>query len=146
MWLKILLVVTAFVGSEGFGKLIPGGERVLTTEEIKSDKVLQDLDNILIQVANMYNRKSNSMYAYRITETVKITKRVVAGIEYGITLQFTPTECKKSKEKFTKEDLMSCKLSEVNGRPKTCRFTAWYRPWLILGAPMPLKIDMRECR
>ena len=145
MLITVLVFFAALSGIEGLGGMMPGGAKILTEEEIKADNVLQGIEDILVQIADIYNKRSNALYAYRITQTVQITKRVVAGFEYGITVQFTPTECKKNTDKYLKDDLKNCQLSAENGRPQTCTFTAWYRPWLILGAPTPLKIDMKKC-
>ena len=144
-WKVALLTLAVLSGIEGLGeKMMPGGAKVLTEEEIKADERLQDMGSILTQVADIYNKQSNSLYAYRVTKTEQIKRKVVAGTEYELTLKFAPTECKKNKDKYLKDDLKNCEISD--GRPQICTFTAWYRPWLVLGAPLPLKIDMKKCK
>ena len=144
-WKVALLIFAISSGIEGLGeKMMPGGAKVLTEKEIKADERLQGMESILMQIADIYNKRSNSLYAYRVAETVQIKRRVVAGLEYEFTLKFVPTECKKNQDKFLKDDLKNCEISD--GRPQICMFTAWYRPWLILGAPLPLKIDMKGCK
>ena len=117
----------------------------MTKAEIQSEPALQDMDSILMESADIYNKRSNSLYAYRITETVQIAKRIVAGTEYEIKVHLTATGCNKNVDKIFKKDLQNCRLKAENGTPQTCTFTAWYRPWLVLGAPVPLKIDLKDC-
>merc|ERR1712071_75225 len=133
-WVYVLAALTAIASSDAF---MPGGATTMTTKQIKDDETLQ---RILPQVEMEFNARSNSLHAYRSTNMVQIKKRVVAGLEYEITLQFTPTKCKKNVDKDMKQDLKDCKLSVDNGRPQTCTFVAWYRPWLILGQPQPVRI------
>ncbi|XP_065058522.1 cystatin-1-like [Rhopilema esculentum] len=146
-WIFLVAVLTVIAGTDGLSKrsFMPGGAKILTEEEIKNDKILQS-ENIFMQIADTYNKMSNSLFASRIADTVEVKKRIVAGVEYEITIQFTPTECKKNADKYTKDDLQKCQFSADNGRPQTCTFTAWFRPWLILGVPQPVKIEMKSCR
>ena len=136
-WAYVLAALTAIASSDAF---MPGGAKIMTQKEIKADAILQ---KILPQVETEFNTRSNALHAYRSTETVQVKKRVVAGLEYEITLKFTPTECKKNVDKDMKQDLKNCKLSVENGLPQTCTFVAWYRPWLILGQPQPVRIDLK---
>lgn len=140
-WVYVLAALTAIASSDAF---MPGGATIMTKKEIKGDAILQ---RILPQIEMQFNTRSNSLHAYRSTDTVQVKKRVVAGLEYEVTIQFTPTECKKNVDKDMKQELKDCKLSVENGRPQTCTYVAWYRPWLILGQPQPVKIDLKgKCR
>ena len=144
-WKVALLTFAILSGIEGLDeKMMPGGAKILTEEEIKADERLKDMGNILKRIAEVYNERSNSLYAYRVTETEQIKRKVVAGTEYELKLKFVPTECMKNKGKFSINDLKNCKISD--GRPQICTFTAWYRPWLILGAPLPVEIAMKGCQ
>ena len=147
MWKVTFLTIAALLCIEKLSaEMQPGGARVLTEKEIQSESALQDMDSILMESADIYNKRSNSLYAYRITGTVQIAKRVVAGIEYDIKVNLKATACNKNTDKIFKKDLQNCQLKAENGSPKTCTFTAWFRPWLVLGAPAPVQIDFKGCQ
>ncbi|XP_022108692.1 cystatin-1-like [Acanthaster planci] len=53
------------------------------------------------------NKMSNDLYVRRMTDVIKAQKQVVEGMNYYLTIEMTPTECKKNDPI---EELDSCKL------------------------------------
>ena len=139
VWTTILLALVALSGIDG---KTPVSGNILNAEEIKYDEGLKDMESILMQIADMYNKRSNSLYAYKVTETIEVAKRIESPdlSEYDLTIKLSPTECKKNKDKFLKDDLKSCELNADHRRPQICTFV------LRQNATHTFKIDMKGCK
>ncbi len=141
--LLVLLLGLTLVNDAATGLRLPTEEKRLgLSSEVKA---LQE-SKTFEEVEKLYNRMANSMYAYRIRDLkeVKLTKRPGSvGLDYDIVAVMVASECKKD-QSFVAEDLHNCKITN-SATPQKCRFNAWFRPWLILGAPQPSKVTFKGC-
>eukprot|EP00794_Sanderia_malayensis_P007085 gene7085-7885_t len=139
--LSLIILCAVFAANDA----LPGGKTKLTSKEIEADEILPAIFRV---IADGYNKRSNSLYAFKVGknyEEMEISKQVVAGLKYYITLKMVQTECKKNTDKYLKQDLEKCEISS-NGRPQMCTFEVLYRPWMILGVPSPITYKFKGCK
>lgn len=141
MKMRIFAFMALIAVSQAF---MPGAGKIMSQAEIKSDEILQGL-LVSSELADTYNKMSNNLYAHQLSDVIRVTKKIVAGIEYDILIKMQPTECKKNVDKYLKKDLQNCKMN-ANGKAQKCTFNVWFRSWMILGAPAPSIITLKKCQ
>ncbi|XP_071963380.1 U7-hexatoxin-Hi1a-like [Antedon mediterranea] len=78
------------------------------------------------------NAKSNSLYAMRCTNIISAATQVVAGINYFLTIELSPTVCKLNTGKLSNLNVQKCKLltgPRAAAMDLTCTVQVYERAW-----------------
>ncbi|ETE66625.1 Cystatin-C, partial [Ophiophagus hannah] len=85
-----------------------------------------DVQAALQFAMNEYNRRSNDMYASRVSEVVEVQKQIVSGIKYYFTVKIGRTVCRKGAS-----GLENCAFHNTPklAQTMTCTFEVYKVPW-----------------
>ncbi|XP_040206935.1 cystatin-2-like [Rana temporaria] len=75
-----------------------------------------------------YNKQSNDIYAFTLSNVKAAESQVVAGANYKVTVEIGETDCRKNYSE--NEDTQACNPNEPKGNKiLKCEFTIFDQPW-----------------
>ncbi|XP_037695358.1 LOW QUALITY PROTEIN: cystatin-M [Choloepus didactylus] len=105
-------------------------EHVMTGEPRDLSPRRPQVQKVVQEAVESYNKRSNSLYFFRHTRVLKARGKLVAGVLYYLSVEMENTDCQKNNANVYDMDLTTCPLTVGAEQQKLhCDFEVLSVPW-----------------